>query len=273
MSSPPEYVLGSSEEEVARLDVQAGAIAPPTALLLQAGGIGPGMRVLDLGTGPGHVAFMAAEMVGPEGFVLGVDQSAQLLEVAERRRQQAGADNVAFVSGDARTFRPDEPFDAVVTRLLLFHLPDAADVVRHHAGSLKPGGRFVAIDSDMGSIRTEPPTPLSATVLAWVEAAFRAAGADPRIGARLAPLLRDAGYEQVTTIGIQGYLQADQQPERLLGGVVRALAPAIVANGIATEAELDLDTLEARLAAEVAAADAVVCPPGVVGAWGQVPGA
>src|SRR5689334_2745261 len=103
MSTPPEYVLGSSEEEVARLDLQAGAIAPATALLLQAAGIGPGMRVLDLGSGPGHVALMVAEMVGPEGSVLGVDQSAALLEVAERRRQEAGLANVAFESGDARS--------------------------------------------------------------------------------------------------------------------------------------------------------------------------
>src|SRR3954471_8494829 len=99
MISPPEYVLGSSSEEVARLDVQAAAIAPATALLLQAGGIAPGMRVLDLGTGPGHVASMAAELVGPDGFVLGVDQSLPLLEVAERRRREAGAGNVAFRAG------------------------------------------------------------------------------------------------------------------------------------------------------------------------------
>jgi ubiquinone/menaquinone biosynthesis C-methylase UbiE len=271
MSSPPEYVLGSSEAEVARLDVQAAAIAPATALLLQAGGIAPGMRVLDLGTGPGHVAFMAAELVGPEGFVLGVDQSLPLLEVAERRRQEAGAGNVAFEAGDARGFRADEPFDAVVTRLLLFHLPDAVDVLRAMGGSLKPGGPVVAIDFDLGASRTEPPVALAATALAWIEAGFRAAGADPRIGARLAPMLSAAGYEQVTTIGIQGYLQPDQQPERLLGGVVRALAPQIVANGIATEAELDLDTFEERLAAEVAEAGAVVCPPGVVGAWAVRP--
>jgi ubiquinone/menaquinone biosynthesis C-methylase UbiE len=80
-----EYVLGSGDAEIARLQVQAAAIAEPTALLLQRGGITRGMRVLDLGTGPGDVAFQLTEMVGPEGSVVGVDRDdAQLAEAVRR---------------------------------------------------------------------------------------------------------------------------------------------------------------------------------------------
>jgi SAM-dependent methyltransferase len=208
LSGRPRYVLGSGEAEVERLDQQAAAIAPATALLLRAAGIGPGMRVLDLGTGPGHVAFLVAELVGPEGTVLGVDQSDALLAIAESRR---GGGNLAFEAGDARTFRAAQPFDAIVTRLLLFHLPDAVDVLRHHRQNLRPGGLMVAIDYDIGAARAEPPVELAATVLRWVEAGFRAAGAEPRIGARLGPLLRAAGYEDVSGFGVQGYLQPDER--------------------------------------------------------------
>jgi SAM-dependent methyltransferase len=263
VSDRPRYVLGSDEAEVERLDRQAATIAPATALLLRAAGLGPGMRVLDLGTGPGHVASLVAELVGPEGSVLGVDQSEALLAVAESRR----GGNMAFERGDARTFRAAEPFDAIVTRLLLFHLPDAVDVLRHHRHNLRPGGLMVAVDYDTGTARAEPPVELAATVLRWVEAGFRDAGADPRIGARLGPLLRAAGYEEVAGFGVQGYLQPGERPERLLAGVVRSLAPQILASGIATEEELGLDTLDARLAEAVAAAGAVVLPPCVVGAW------
>jgi ubiquinone/menaquinone biosynthesis C-methylase UbiE len=69
-----QYVLGSDTAEIARLDAQAESIAAPTALLLRAAGIAPGMRVLDLGTGLGAVAFAVAELVGAEGAVVGVDQ-------------------------------------------------------------------------------------------------------------------------------------------------------------------------------------------------------
>jgi ubiquinone/menaquinone biosynthesis C-methylase UbiE len=269
MRSPPAYVLGSDDAEVMRLDAQSAAIAPATALLLRAAGIAPGMRVLDLGTGLGHVALALAELVGPEGAVVGIDLTTPLLEIAERRRAAAGADQVRFLEADARDYRSAERFDAIVARLLLFHLPDAVDVVRHHSAGLRPGGRLVAIDFDLGSARTEPPVALFDTAIGWVEAAFRAAGADPRVGTRLERILAEAGLEPVDGLGLQRYYAPDDPTgPRLLAGIVGALASPIVAAGIATASEIGLDTLEARLAVELAAAGATMLPPAVVGAWG-----
>jgi SAM-dependent methyltransferase len=269
MRSPPAYVLGSDDAEVARLDAQAASIAPATALLLQAGGIGPEMRVLDLGTGLGHVAFALAELVGRDGAVVAIDLSAPLLEHAERRRAAAGLEHVRFVEADVRSYRSAEPFDAVVGRLVLFHLPDAVDVVRHHAEALRPGGRFVALDYDLGTVRGEPPLALLAQALGWVEAAFRAAGADPRIGPRLARILAQAGLADTESLGLQSYYDPhDPTAARLLTAVVRTLSGPIVAAGIATAEEIGIDTLEERLAEEGIAMDATLLLPAVVGAWG-----
>jgi SAM-dependent methyltransferase len=271
MSSPPRYVLGSDEAEIARLDGQASAIALPTRLLLQMAGIGPGMRVLDLGTGLGHVAFAVTELVGPEGSVLGIDQDERLLAIADARRS---AGNVAFAAGDVRSFSDPAPFDAIVARLLLQHLPDAGDLLTRWLGALRPGGLMLAIDYDAGTLRAEPPVPLVATAHGWVERALRSAGADPRVGARLAPLLRDAGAEEVQTLGIEGYLQPETgHGPALLAGIVRSLASQIVEHGIASEQDLGLASLEERMQQQVAAARAVVLAPALVGAWGRRPGA
>ena len=265
------YVLGNDPQELDRLDRQAASIERPTRLLMQAAGIRAGMRVLDLGTGLGHVARIAAQMVGPDGAVVGIDESGDALAVARRRAETDGVGNLSFVEADVRQWASPEPFDAVVGRLILFHLADPVAAVRHQLRHLRGDGLFVAVDFDLGGARSEPAVPLVTEVLGWVVRAFEAAGASPRIGPRLAPILKSAGLREVMTMGIQGYLAAgDRAAAQLLGGVTRTLGPAIVRHGIASDAQLDLATLEDRIHEALTKAGAVLLPPTVAGAWGRV---
>ena len=269
MTEAQPYSLGTSESELARLDAQAASIAAPTALFLKSAGIEPGMRVLDLGTGLGHVAFQVCELVGSAGAVVGIDQAAPMLAVAEQRRVAAGIENVRFVEADVRTFRDRGAFDVVVGRLILFHLPDPAEVLRHHVGSLADDGLMLMIDFDVGSARSEPPVPLFNAARDWAIEAFRSAGANPMIGTQLGLLLRDASLTDIRTFGIQSYLTPDDAAgPALLSGVVKSLAPVIVASGIATEEELGLDSLQERLTRELHRSRAIGLIPAVAGAWG-----
>jgi SAM-dependent methyltransferase len=269
MTDDVAYVLGSSSPEIARLDTQAAAIESATDLLLRRAGIEAGQRVLDLGTGPGHVAFALSNIVGPGGSVVGVDQDQRMLALANARRDEAGLGNVRFVEGDARTYRDAEAFDAVVTRLLLMHLPDRGQVIKHHEGALRRGGRMVLLDYDVGTCRAEPQIELISQLREWVLAGFRAANADPTVGTRLAVLLREARFADVATMGVQDYHAPDDPRTAVMfAEVTRSLAPAIIGAGIATEDELGLDTLQDRIERAQAAADAVLLPPTVVAAWG-----
>jgi SAM-dependent methyltransferase len=266
------YVLGSDPQELGRLDRQAAFIEAPTRLLLQASGLAEGMRVLDLGTGLGHVARLAAQIVGPDGSVVGLDRAPQALAVARQRAEAAGERHVSFVEGDVARWHADEPFDAVVGRLVLFHLADPVAAVRHHLRNLRPGGLFVALDFDIGGARTFPALRVADEALAWVIDAFTAAGASPRIGSRLGPILDRAGLDAVRTFGVQAYLAPhDPAGPALLTGVVRSLADVITTRGIATAAQMDLATLEQRIADGLRGDDSVFLPPTVVGAWGRRP--
>jgi SAM-dependent methyltransferase len=265
------YVLGHDPVELARLDSQAAIIERPTRMLLQAAGLAAGWRVLDLGTGLGHVARIVGDIVGPTGAVIGIDPSADALAVARERAEAAGVRHVSFEKGDVSTWSAGQPFDAIVGRLVLFHLGDPVAAVRQQARNLRHGGRFIAVDFDLGSARSEPRVGLAADVLGWIEQAFTVAGASPRIGARLGMILREAGLEQVATFGVQAYLSPqDRAAAALIAGVARTLAPVIVERGIATAEQLGIDTLEDRLTVEFQRADAVMLPPTVVGAWGAV---
>jgi hypothetical protein len=131
---------------------------------------------------------------------------------------------------------------------------------------------MVLVEFDIGAMRAEPEVSLIADAKRWIEAAFRSAGADPRIGTQAGQLLRRAGYVEVSTFGIQSYFAPDDPIGPILcAGVVRSLAPQIVAQGIASEEELGLETLQERVAERMVADDAVMLAPTVVGAWGKRP--
>jgi SAM-dependent methyltransferase len=236
-----EYVLGSGAAELARLDAQAAALAPATRILLRAAGIEPGMRVLDLGTGLGHVAFELAALVGAGGEVVGVDRSPAHLAEAERRRTGS---TVRFVEADACTFA-DGHFDAVVARLLLFHLPDPLATLRHHA---RHGDRLVALDFDVSAVRTEPPHVRADELTRWLLDAFMRAGADPTIGTKLPRLLAQAGLNAVSALALQrAYAPGDP------GGIDQLKAV------IASLGGPDTDGLEPT---------STVFIPALIGAWG-----
>ena len=95
-----EFGSGIGEDEVARLELQGGVFARATRMIFAEAGIRPGMRVLDLGCGAGDSAFVAADLVGPGGSVVGLDHSPEALARARLRAGQRGLAQVQFIEGD-----------------------------------------------------------------------------------------------------------------------------------------------------------------------------
>src|SRR5712692_4665038 len=113
----PEYSLGHSAAEQERLQRQAGYLRGITESIWRIAGIAPGMRVLDVGCGVGDTTFLAADLVGPGGFVIGMDRSADAIATGRRRTETDGRPNVLFVQGELGSAIPGHgPFDAVVGR-------------------------------------------------------------------------------------------------------------------------------------------------------------
>jgi ubiquinone/menaquinone biosynthesis C-methylase UbiE len=158
----PAYVLGESEAETRRLIRQGRTHNAFTRGLLKEAGLSEGMRVLDVGSGAGDVALIAAELVGGSGSVLGVDRNPGALAVAERRASEAGLTNVAFVEGDLASPALGEGFDAVVGRFVLQHHPEPAVALRLLAGRVRSGGivAFQEMNLRAESLQLYPPTPL-----------------------------------------------------------------------------------------------------------------
>lgn len=118
------YALGHSEQELQRLSRQGHALGPFTRQLFEEAGISRGMRVLDVGCGSGDVAFLAADLVGPSGQVVGVDRERRAVDWASARAHSQSMRNVNFVEGDPAEMEFDRQFDAIVGRLVLMYYPD-----------------------------------------------------------------------------------------------------------------------------------------------------
>ena len=86
-----EYVLGRSERESQRLVKQSIFLRPSTERVFRKAGITAGMRVLDIGCGAGDVSFLAAELVGPTGSVVGVDRDPGVLVLAQTAPKRTGS--------------------------------------------------------------------------------------------------------------------------------------------------------------------------------------
>jgi enediyne biosynthesis protein CalE5 len=104
-----------------------------------------GQHVLDLGTGTGAVAERAAQVVGPQGHVVGVDISPDMLALAQRRVAAGGLTNVRLREGRAESLpAEDAAFDVVLASLSLMYVLDRAAAAREIARVLRPQGRLVA---------------------------------------------------------------------------------------------------------------------------------
>ena len=263
------YQLGSHAAELERLDLQGRVLAPATRMILQTAGVRRDMRVLDLGSGAGDVAFVAAGLAGPAGEVVGIDQSPDAVAKATARAAGRGLSNVRFVAGDIRDPAPDGPFDAIIGRLVLMYVPDPAVVLRTQAGVLRSGGVVAPIEFDLHSARSLPATPLVGQALSWLREAFTRAGIDPALGPRLWAVLQAAGLQPSGMIGVQPHFgPEDPDGAAILAGIVRTVLPVIERTGVATTAQVGADTLQQRLSDELATSAAVFAHPMLVSAWG-----
>lgn len=118
----------------------------------------PGERVVDVGSGIGMDSMVAANAVGAEGRVVGVDMTPEMLERARAGAQEAGIPNVEFREGLAEQLPVDEGWaDLVISNGVINLVPDKVGAYREIARVLKPGGR-----AQIADICVEKPVPESA---------------------------------------------------------------------------------------------------------------
>ncbi len=268
-----DYPLGHSDRELERLATQARDLAAHTAILFRRAGVSAGHRVLDLGCGAGDVSFIAAEIVGPGGHVIGIDRSPAAVDAARDRARRSGHLNVTFKVGDAADPKLATDFDVIVGRLVLMYLPDPVKALRQLKRLLRPHGLMVLQEGDPRTIDSEPECPLVSQVRDWMIAALEHTGCATSMGSRLGAVLQQAGYRaEGSWVSQPSYVGITLSRLDWFADLARTLVPTLERTGIAPPHVVQVDTLAARLVAEAAARQAIVYAPRLVGVWARIAG-
>ena len=269
--SASPYVLGHADAELQRLAEQAAFYADLTEDAFRRAGLAPGMRVLDFGCGAGDVSLLAAALVGPTGAVLGIDRSPEAVATAQRRAEAAGVAHARFAVSEIDAVASDDVgFDAVVGRLVLLYQPDPAATLRALARHARPGGLLVFQEFDIRAARSTPVVPTYQWCGDRIAALYERAGLEPDMGSKLFGAFVRAGLPAPTMIGagrVEG--GADSYVYRYMTTTMRSLLPMFERFGVATAAEVDVDTLEARMRAEAVERASSLVLPAFTAAWAR----
>jgi SAM-dependent methyltransferase len=268
----PIYALGHSDRELARLDAQERLVGPITRQFLQEAGIDAGMRVLDVGSGAGHVSFLAADLVGETGEVIGADNAPAAIAAARARAKEASRSNVEFREGNPTEMEFEQPFDAIVGRYVLMFQADHVAMLRKLARKLRPGGLIVFHEPDWGGACSLPPSPLYDRCHRWIIDTFLLLGIEPRMGVKLheafiaaelpAPTMR---LMAIIRSGVGGSDWIDQIAE-----LVRTLLPTMEQLKVARPSEVEIETLGKRIHREIEIGGGVIVGRSEIGGWSRV---
>ena len=204
----------------------------------------PGLRVLDVGCGPGSITCDFADLVSP-GEVLGLDRSEDIVAQARALAEERGVTNASFAVGNVYDLDlEDESFDVVHAHQVLQHLTDPVAALREMRRVARPGGIVAVRDADFHGMSWYPDIP---ELGEWMEVYQRIArknGAEPDAGRRLVSWMQEAGFTDVSPSSSNWLYATPQQrtwqarvwSERVLHS---AFAEQALDYGIADQADLD----------------------------------
>ena len=260
-----DYALGYTKAEQERLIRQAAVIAPVTERFFREAGVGPGQRVLDLGSGMGDVAMLVAGLVGPSGEVVGIERDVSSIARAKGRVATAGLRNVHFLNSDVNSIAADKPFDAAVGRFILMYLPDPVSLLRSVARVVRSGGVIAFQEPSWAAmLALGAGLPLWSQVRHLIHEILVRSGANPEMGPVLYRALQEAGLPS-PKMHLEMPLGNDADFIRLTSDLLYSLRPLAEQHKVSLRELGDLHTLPDRISAEVAEANTVVSLIALVG--------
>jgi ubiquinone/menaquinone biosynthesis C-methylase UbiE len=194
-SEQSDYVLGTQDEELNRLGFQHQIWRGQAYRIWERAKFVLGMRLLDVGCGPGFATADLSALVGARGHVSGVDASQKFVDHV-RSRNLANVDVSVADVHELSEKLPANAFDGAYCRWVLCFVTDPQRVLDGVGRSLKPGARFAIQDYyNYTAIKLAPKSDIFARIIRAVDESWREHGGDPDVGCKLPAMLDAAGFD------------------------------------------------------------------------------
>jgi len=196
MSHDRDYVLGTHDDEIARLALQHRVWRPRALDAWRRAGFTVGQTLLDIGCGPGHASVDLAEIVGPAGRIVAIDRSRRFLETLDTTSRKRGLDNITTMERDLDAADPlPAGADGAWARWVFAFVKHPRELLARACAALKPGGILVVHEYfDYSTWRLSPRSAEFEEFVEIVMESWRAEGGEPDIGLALPRWSAELGF-------------------------------------------------------------------------------
>jgi SAM-dependent methyltransferase len=204
--------------------------------------------VADIGCGPGAASLDLADVVGPSGRVIAVDQSQRFLDIVLQRARANRVRHIHVQQANLNEWRPQVPLQGAWCRWVLSFLREPQRLVAGLGQCALPGARIVVHEYyDYAAWKMHPRVPEQEVFVRTVMQSWRDSGGEPDIALSLPRLLSNAGFHVVEQRPIAQVLTADDHAWSWLAGFIKSGASRLASLSYLTDAEADniLQTFEA----------------------------
>jgi SAM-dependent methyltransferase len=197
MSQERDYVLGTHDEEIARLAVQHRVWRPRALDAWRRADFSLGQTLIDVGCGPGYATVDLADIVGSSGRIVAIDRSRRFLSTLEATRSQRRLDHIDTLELDLdEAALPDLAADGAWCRWVFAFVKRPRTLLTRIGAALRPGGRIVLHEYfDYSTWRISPRSEEFEEFVQVVMQTWRASGGEPDIGLDLPRWLEELGFE------------------------------------------------------------------------------